>query len=122
MNEQSREAIADIRKSWRSGYSLRPSCVDTVIEAWLVEHPDDDETLVDAEWLQSVGLTNQWYDDTWGTNQYSGRMGIAICVPSGGVMICNGDSITAPDGLVCPTRGDVRRLARALRVELGDGR
>ena len=122
MNEKVREAIADIRKSWRSGYSLRPSCVDTVIEAWEAEHPADDDIAVTVEWLQSVGLINQWYDDAWGTNQYGEEIGIAICVPSGGVMLATNGYITAPKDLVCPTRGDVRRLARALRVELGEKR
>ena len=96
--------------------------IHDVCRAWLAEHPADDDIAVTVEWLQSVGLINQWYDDAWGTNQYGEEIGIAICVPSGGVMLATNGYITAPKDLVCPTRGDVRRLARALRVELGEKR
>lgn len=122
MSKQVREAAQRIIDHLDHFVHPATNDVRALLWAWLADHPEDDELPVTVEWLQSVGLTKQWYDDAWGSNQYGEEIGIAICVPSGGVMLATNGYITAPKDLACPTRGDVRRLARGLQVELGEGR
>lgn len=87
--------------------------------AWLAEHPEDDEQPVDEAWLRSVGFDGNLDPD----------MKMTIRPPLFGrafhylrhtqVSFIHGQWFANGMGCEqCKTRGDVRRLCRALGIEL----
>lgn len=88
--------------------------------AWIAEHPEDDETLVDVAWLVRCGFRiDDSGDFLWINNLKSGNAFDLQYWPSlNRWLMANFDSEVK---VALSTRGDVRRLARALRVELGEG-
>jgi hypothetical protein len=84
-------------------------------EAWLAEHPADDETLVDVEWLATrKAISHDENSRHWWTIDSC----VTFRIRDDGISIWIGDHFVMAN----PTRGDVRRLCRALRVELGEQR
>jgi hypothetical protein len=84
-------------------------------EAWLAENPEDSDTLVDVEWMATCkAISHDENSRYWWTIESCVRFKIR---DEGIELWVDGYLITAN-----PTRGDVRRLARALRVELGEKR
>lgn len=78
------------------------------------EHPDDDDVPVSGEWLESVGGLKSRADSYTWVFPFIVDDGWHCCitVSHGYVRI---DGITV---IVSPTRGNVRRLCRELRIEL----
>ncbi len=106
MNDEQRVAVERLRN-----HSIDMAMDDSFWRAFfiakdllLAEHPADDEPVTE-EWLRSVGGVNHhaevgvWLEHTVGVNE------------CGTVCVCNGRK----DGA---TRGDVRRLCRALGIPL----
>lgn len=110
-------------------HRLRFADGEALARAWLADHPADDSTPVDEDWLRSVGFQS-WY-----------RFGVAIAVPApitGNVwLVCTDtpnasdcpwevwnvhkdeDGDTSDKAMIreeIPTRGSVRRLLAALGV------
>lgn len=96
---------------------------EAIIAADLAEHPADDETPIDREWLVSLGCKR----DDWGSGTAD------FTVPSDDIQLeiriwadeaCGIDAIIfnhldSGNVQICvATRGDVRRLCKALGVEL----
>jgi hypothetical protein len=97
-----------------------PEC-DRVVADWpagLLLPPADDGAAVEQDWLQAVGMADQWYDDTWGTPLHSSSpIGIAVQT-NGRAMVRLGTTVSYLGDVVLPTRGHVRRLALALGISL----
>jgi hypothetical protein len=96
---------------------------DVLAEAWLAEHPADDEQSIDTKWLLSLGFEwneNETSDYLWVNNPKSGNKFDLIYLPTSCVWLLS-DEINELT-VDIRTRGDVRRLARALKVELGEQR
>jgi hypothetical protein len=94
-----------------------------VCRAWLAEHPADDEQSIDTKWLLSLGFEwneNETSDYLWVNNPKSGNKFDFVYLPTSCVWLLS-DEINELT-LDVRTRGDVRRLCRALRVELGEKR
>lgn len=80
-----------------------------VCRAWLADHPADEDTLIDAKWLEQCG----WYNDPmWGWTHSEQRFYLDP-EPSGWDVWCS----TYTLGTIT-TRGDLRRLCAALGIEL----
>lgn len=86
-------------------------CAAKVVNAWLAEHPSDDDEPVTEEWLREIGFT---YDDEWGATYIYGYKTFPLWYED----LC-GEWGWGEAELPSPkTRGDVRRLCRALGIEL----
>lgn len=86
-----------------------------VAAAWLAEHKADDAELVTKEWLLAVGFASDGSHfrlSGWGPD----RNGTVQVYRWASEWFVNGSRIRSQ-----PTRGDVRRLAKALGVELKEG-
>jgi hypothetical protein len=97
--------------------------IKLLAEAWLAEHPEDDDEEPSEEWLEKVGFKE---DDTdtgkfmWINNHKSGnKFDLQYWYEVDCWMIADADNEIE---VYLATRGDVRRLARALLVELGEQR
>lgn len=84
-----------------------------LVSAYLAEHPADDEVLVDAEWFNSTDLRLLEFGD-W---EIAPGIKIAECM-DGKFRVIIGDSSLE---LEVDTRGDVRRLARTMKIDLKEG-
>lgn len=119
MSKQVREAAQRVIKHLGDSLNSGATVGDMydVCRAWLAEHPDDDDTLVDVAWMDKCEklFTNDADD---GVVYFDRCEGIEICISGSDIvlMFCGVTLIESP------TRGDVRRLARGLRVELGEKR
>jgi hypothetical protein len=123
MSKQVREAAQRIIDfNVRNGQELGDDT--TVCRAWLAEHPADDENPVDVEWLISVGF--KWSNEDigegylWINNLKSGNKFDLIYLPTSCVWLLS-DEINELT-LDVRTRGDVRSLAKGLKIELGETR
>lgn len=98
-------------KTWTAFYAL--------VRAYLAEHPADEDEPADHDWLISVGFI---------------AIGDADDCPARVAIKGNGQMVTVLIGLDVsdlvlncmgisedPTRGDVRRLCKALGIEMGEG-
>lgn len=86
-----------------------------VAQGYLAEHPADDEELVTEEWLRSVGFEPDGVHlalSGWGPSRNG-----CIQVYDAAKWILNGTETHR-----LSTRGDVRLLFRALRIELKEAR
>lgn len=106
MSKQVREAaqylLDHVQFSLDDGPTRFDAKLVELCRAWFAEHPeDDDDEAVNFEWYQSVA---EWLCDE--CNLVAGV---------GYWKLYSGKMMVADEA----TRGDVRRLARALRVELG---
>lgn len=121
-DEQVREAAETVRQYKKSRFAFAKVCkeidaYEALAEAWLAANPEDSETLVDVAWCKTLkgwvtDLTNTLFWKSYGQGSFVIDFNQAA------------PSLWNRDHKVCdnPTRGDVRRLARALRVELGEQR
>ena len=112
-----------------------------IVDAYLVEHPADDPELLTADWLRSVGFTDDPTDAVFLRTPLPGSLYPAyLCVCSdpdskidGGNAVFTSydrrkdgsDDLDTEDMVVTGkdvirTRGDVRRLLRALSITTGD--
>lgn len=90
-----------------------------VCDAYLAEHPADDETPVDVEWLEKVA-PHGWATDAMGNSElWIGPARWHDFTTGGAMLIDHGPR--CPGGWCLRTRGDVRRLARALKIDLKEG-
>lgn len=98
-------------------------CED-LANAYLAEHPADDEMPVDVAWLELVGFNNYGTaTHTSPKDRADGKTELCIEVHATGRKIT---SVCETHTEVCyyagvpdvSTRGDVRRLARALKIDL----
>ncbi len=117
MSDKLREAIKFVRTAREK---LRTNSVPVevffeqysrVADAYMAEHPEDDNVEISEEWLLTLKgwrKHNEWFSTDCGT--------INIDTSLNSVWIRYGKFLSEA------TRGDVRRLARALRVELGEGK
>lgn len=125
MNDEVRKA-AERYRTWEHGAQeymppmvgvCRYSDMETLANAYLAEHPADDDEPV----------TEEWWDNTLGGRhvciQYS-NFGLWLDTRYGNVKVELYAESAALDSdcfvltlLVKPTRGDVRRLCRALGIE-----
>jgi hypothetical protein len=119
MSKEVREAAQDILDCFACGRPdlAKLGSLRKLAEAWLAEHPEDDDDGLSVEWLLSVGFTPGNFDS----------MQIYHTTELLRIIVGGNESerwLRVGAALICtsPTRGDVRRLARALRVELGEGR
>jgi hypothetical protein len=88
-------------------------------KVYLVEHPDDDGEFVDKEWLVDI-FGRDLFAERWK------RYALMLCCKSDLIVswcpacddlapcLCIGTSVIKEN----PTRGDVRRLCKALGIEL----
>lgn len=88
------------------------ACGIKLAYAYLAEHPADDELAVDEAWLRSVGFS----DTKWDGEVELGRL-YAHCGTTIALSLC-GEYSDESVALPCKTRGDVRRLCKALGIEL----
>lgn len=112
VREAAQRVIKHLGDSLNSGATVGD--MHDVCRAWLAEHPEDSDEAVTAEWLNATDLKLLEFGD-WAI---ADNIKIAECMDGKYRAIIGDSSIE----LVMATRGDVRRLARALRVELGEKR
>lgn len=134
MSNELKAAVERLRKAgmdgWMLAYPERPSFGhpsrqmedwEIIAAAYLAEHPEDDDVLVTEEWVASLHPPRYWEagaEYSWP----SVSLCYAVEVPGNSLVCCQGFYI---DGRISPiplshikTRGDVRRLCRALGIEL----
>ncbi len=87
-----------------------------VVRAWLVEHSADDGETVTPRWLQSIGFRNPSIAASacWDSPDPNER--VRLRTNENRVWVCGGNHETVV--LTSPTRGEIRRLCAALRIEL----
>lgn len=123
-DKQVREAISRIIESIDSRFSqAEGDDIQILIGAWLAEHPEDDDQSIDTKWLLSVGFEwneNETSDYLLINNTNGGNKFDLVYLPTSCVWLLS-DEVNELT-LDIRTRGDVRRLARALRVQLGEKR
>lgn len=88
-----------------------------VAQAYLSEHPADDAEKVDADWLAAAlpGFVVTHRGDMGGC-EFDGWLVMAHV--KAGVWVVSASHRTSGNGArPCPTRGHVRRLLRALRID-----
>ena len=86
--------------------------------AWLAEHPADDDEPISPEWLRSVGFTLTDAHVRYYSNR--SRPPFVVVIASDGrlrLAVQNGSDVEGGDVCQKPTRGDVRRLCRALGIK-----
>ena len=99
-------------------------CAELISNGTIYEHPADDEEPISEEWLHWVGGNYKYDADDeiedcsfigWSTNRGI-QIGpsVALYVDDWNLMLDG----TAVPGVHLKTRGDVRRLCRALGIEL----
>ncbi len=108
------ERMADVYgteiHAWDQMYRMD---VHRVAQAYLAEHPEDDDVEIDESWLTVVG---KW--DADGCNFDLGPVDNLILQMEDDVAwLCSDDTVPVRIG-VKENRGSVRRLCRALGVEL----
>ena len=123
MNDELRAAA----KRWREGRytpGIGPESggMDAVrlADAYLAEHPADDEQEVDYEWLLKIGFNT--FDEPHCLSIKKGDVRVVWIIKGQWLRICisqmNGPKYAATDIVHRPIRGDVRRLCKALGIEL----
>ena len=122
MSDKLREAIEFVRtfKGAQQSHAIEHVFEQyaKVAGAYLTEHPADDETLVNVAWVEKVSPKG-WQTDRNGNSEIWIGPARWHDFPSGGVLLIDHGAAL---GWELRTRGDVRRLCRALRVDLGDQR
>ena len=104
-----------IPKEWMSQYH---DDMLAVAKAYLAEHDDDDETPVDAEWLRGVfGFSDPKWPIFHSAKNVNGDF-LTIGLVCQDRFVIFGDVGVWVELPAVHTRGDVRRLSRALGVEL----
>ena len=83
--------------------------ITDVCRAYLSEHRPDDDTLADVEWCKTL---KEW-DRSRDGDFYRGFCGLAIGFYKGEPRLWCGGTVVK----VGPTRGDVRELCKALKLE-----
>ena len=108
-------------------YGTKPSslaigrmCNDArlIAEQLLAEHPADDELEITADWLESIGCTHDdsWYFELPGKTNM--QAGVTLVRWSGGYSVRAQDCYTSVIIANVKTRGNLRRLAKALGIVL----
>lgn len=137
MSEELKAAAERLRKcelsnsSWNSGleskylndYTLFVRDMSTLAHAYLAEHPAGDDVLITGEWIASLNPPQYWAPGSeygWPTV----GLWYGLELPGDSRACKSGFYI---DGIVEPlyldhvkTRGDARRLLRALGVEINE--
>ena len=108
------ERLLQGARAYRDGLHNQQLDLQNVADAYLREHPADDEQLIDEAWLRSVGFIN-----TWGDKFRNVSGDIDIVVDGETVMLAYRSDYY--DTATKATRGDLRRLAAALGIELKEG-
>ena len=124
------DAIKTFRE-WQARYENHlpsqcphPAALDAIISAYLTGHPEDDDDLVTAQWLKSVG--GCFIITSAATYVIAaGMVQIAICTLSGALQIwiasrkASGIQTTVAQVIESGcSRGDVRRLCAAVGHQL----
>ena len=131
------EAVALCRKyppgtgiNCQAEFELFAAARELVVAKYLVDHPADDEEPTEKDWLAMAGFTVQFFPSTGYCADIAieERTGwwcfLRIVVPSMECQLMQATpESTQSEGVVLPkssaqTRGDVRRLCRALGVNL----
>ena len=111
MNEEVRVATNRLRKQYGYGLDwLRDGDRKLAADAYLAEHPADDDKAATVEWIESVGFVQ--------THSFAWRL-----VANEKFSFHHDANITqfSVEGVwhvKDPTRGDIRGVCRAMRIEL----
>lgn len=118
MSDEVRAAAERVLGCWlTSDYpreQITLSDVMAVAQAYLREHPADDETAIDEAWLKSVGLEHNTPLGAGGLSVYGWGEAEIIVQNQADYGGCK-HVIALPD---CDTRGQVRRLAASIGIQL----
>jgi hypothetical protein len=89
-----------------------------IAEAWIAEHPADDDEPITEEWLEQLAFT---HNDSWyfrSPAQTSMQADVTLIRWSGGWSVKVSDRFTSVLTANVKTRGDLRLLAKALGIGL----
>ena len=96
--------------------SLRLPDVRIAMLLCLAEHPADDDEPVTEEWLRSVGFCDTEYMSSLENGPLEYVLEEEVYFPENWIL--NGGD--PPESMSIKTRGDVRRLCRALGIQLNE--
>ena len=102
--------------SWDTEYV---ACLTKCAAAYLAEHPADDAEPIDGPWLRSVGAVKEDHPDKW-TFRREDALDVGLWHVDDGwkAMLLYGECAASCIRRGLKTRGDVRRLAAALGIQL----
>lgn len=118
------KAAAERRRKWREthrGWYRQDMDSSILADAYLAEHPADDDEPVMEAWLRAVGFENCSFPDHGKPLCIRFMRDCLFAVYTNGVTLISIRGMYAPASAV-RTRGHVRRVCRALGVELKESK